>query len=1185
MRRATSFSLLLLCTFGSALAAFASHAPGIVGSEAALPAGLMQTNSGQWTWIGGDEFVAEKGRIGVYGTKGVAAQENVPGARRDASAWRDGQGNLWLFGGWGYGRYAGESTLNDLWKFDGVNWTWVAGSDLYARTPIHGTKGVPDPANDPGGRYGAASWIDASGHLWLFGGANRLDEEFSDLWQWDGTAWTWVSGPNVPKQIGVYGTRGVGAPENRPGARRSAAFWTDGNGAFWLFGGRGFAGVPTGASGHLNDLWKWDGATWTWMSGSGLFSQAGVYGTKGVASPTNTPGGRIWATSSVGPDGRFWLFGGLGPGSTGWGLLNDLWVWDGAMWTWVSGSDVPGQAGVYGTKGVAAASNVPGGRRSAASWVDASENVWILGGTVLLNPAARADELYNDLWKWDGTNWVWMRGSETPGAPGIYGEAGVPAPANGPGARYAAMVFAGVSGDVAILGGNGSSETGNIGPLNDLWSWDGTQWAWRSGSRGASQAGVYGTRGLPGPANRPGARQEATVCRAANGEVYLFGGYGFSGAGQGYLNDLWRWDGSNWTWLGGSSEEDQPGVAGTKGVPAPGNVPGGRSAAASWIDATGDLWVFGGSCPPSHDEGATNDLWRWDGAMWTWMSGATSRWEFGRYGTRGVPDASNVPGARHLASAWRDPAGDLWLFGGYGVGQTGGGTLNDLWRWDGAAWTWIHGSSSAGALGERGALGVPAPDNSPSSLAGATAAAGPDGVVWLFGGWHRSQIQNYDLWRWDGSYWTRFTDGQGGLNHGVYGEKGVSAPWYTPGRRMYAASWVDERGHFWVFGGQGSTTGGVGYLNDLWRWDGAGWAWMHGSNDVFDPGVYGDGGVPGEGNGPGGRHSSAATSGASGTLLLLGGFGTDSTGTRGTLPDLWSFSPPACSPPAVSIVAPDSVLDAGSAHAASVPDAGPDATYEWSVEGASLDAGQGSREITFTATAGAPSIVVGIVVRKGDCAAEARKTIPVGLYYRLDVVRNGTGGDIVTASGGSIECGLRCSAVFASGTSVNLGKMPSPRSRFAGWLGGGCSGTGNCTVTMDGPKTVSATFFPTSPAGFYPVTPCRIVDTRNAAGSYGAPPLAAGASRLFVIGGQCGVPSDAAAVALNVTVTAPTESGSLTLHPGSGPAPETASIHFAAGRTRANNVTMGLAEGALSVLDRQATGTVELIVDVSGYYR
>jgi hypothetical protein len=123
------------------------------------------------------------------------------------------------------------------------------------------------------------------------------------------------------------------------------------------------------------------------------------------------------------------------------------------------------------------------------------------------------------------------------------------------------------------------------------------------------------------------------------------------------------------------------------------------------------------------------------------------------------------------------------------------------------------------------------------------------------------------------------------------------------------------------------------------------------------------------------------------------------------------------------------------------------------------------------------------------------------------------------------------------------------------------------------------------PLRLYTLTPCRIVDTRNAAGPWGGPALAAGASRSFVIAGQCGVPADALAVTLNVTVTTATAAGSLTVYPGTGVVPGTSTVFFAAGRTRANNVTIGLVDGILSVADRQETGTVDLIVDVSGYFR
>ena len=123
------------------------------------------------------------------------------------------------------------------------------------------------------------------------------------------------------------------------------------------------------------------------------------------------------------------------------------------------------------------------------------------------------------------------------------------------------------------------------------------------------------------------------------------------------------------------------------------------------------------------------------------------------------------------------------------------------------------------------------------------------------------------------------------------------------------------------------------------------------------------------------------------------------------------------------------------------------------------------------------------------------------------------------------------------------------------------------------------------PLRFATLAPCRIVDTRGTTGPWGAPALAAGGTRSFGVAGRCGVPADALAVTLNVTVTNASAAGSLTVYPGTGLTPATGTVAFAAGRTRANNATIGLVDGVLSVADRQVTGTVDLIVDVSGYYR
>ncbi|MGH9442853.1 MAG: PQQ-binding-like beta-propeller repeat protein [Thermoanaerobaculia bacterium] len=121
---------------------------------------------------------------------------------------------------------------------------------------------------------------------------------------------------------------------------------------------------------------------------------------------------------------------------------------------------------------------------------------------------------------------------------------------------------------------------------------------------------------------------------------------------------------------------------------------------------------------------------------------------------------------------------------------------------------------------------------------------------------------------------------------------------------------------------------------------------------------------------------------------------------------------------------------------------------------------------------------------------------------------------------------------------------------------------------------------------FYSLTPCRVADTRNPAGPYGGPALAAGTGRVFLLSGQCGIPSTAKAVSMNVTAVTPTSAGSLKINP-TGLAPTTATAaSLASGRTRANNAIVFLgADGAIVVNDGQVTGTSDFIIDVNGYFR
>src|SRR5207245_2297156 len=85
-------------------------------------------------------------------------------------------------------------------------------------------------------------------------------------------------------------------------------------------------------------------------------------------------------------------------------------------------------------------------------------------------------------------------------------------------------------------------------------------------------------------------------------------------------------------------------------------------------------------------------------------------------------------------------------------------------------------------------------------------------------------------------------------------------------------------------------------------------------------------------------------------------------------------------------------------------------------------------------------------------------TLTVRARFSLAVIREGTGNGTVTSNPPGINCGNTCSASYNSGTQVTLTATPDFLWAFAGWSGGGCSGTGRCTVTITANTTVTARF-------------------------------------------------------------------------------------------------------------------------------
>jgi hypothetical protein len=120
----------------------------------------------------------------------------------------------------------------------------------------------------------------------------------------------------------------------------------------------------------------------------------------------------------------------------------------------------------------------------------------------------------------------------------------------------------------------------------------------------------------------------------------------------------------------------------------------------------------------------------------------------------------------------------------------------------------------------------------------------------------------------------------------------------------------------------------------------------------------------------------------------------------------------------------------------------------------------------FTLPAGiAPGASELRVIANGIASAPEPITVGVGgsaqntcPNYTLSLQTAGTGTGSVNSSPAGIECGATCSHAYPDGTIVTLTAAPAVGSRFAGWSGGGCSGSDPCQVTLGSDTSVTATF-------------------------------------------------------------------------------------------------------------------------------
>lgn len=411
-------------------------------------------------------------------------------------------------------------------------WTLVAGSATPDAGPVY--SGLTP---HPGARFGAATWTDSQGNLWLFGGATSDIHFRNDLWKYTMSTgkWSYVTGTQTVNDNGNY----IIGANMRPAARAHAATAVDSAGRLWLFGGHGPA---ANWQGDRNDIWLFDTvqAKWEYRKGSGINDIAGDYpATPGT--PGGTPGGRRASIGWIDTTNNVWVYGGQGFGSVpqSRGALADLWRFRPSWndWTFTNGSNLINQYAVYPALPSPPTLH-PGSRYDMVGWANGND-LWMFGGYY--------QGYLSDLWRYNVTtqNWVFIDGFTELNAQSIH-PAATGQPGGMPGGRVFASSWKDKAGKLWMFGGEFRLPGGTTGALSsELWMYDPTaaggqgHWIIKSDlTKAVNAPGVYS-----GPVGSmyPGARKGAAAWTDQAGDLWMYGGRAYGAAGGGNLSDLWKY--------------------------------------------------------------------------------------------------------------------------------------------------------------------------------------------------------------------------------------------------------------------------------------------------------------------------------------------------------------------------------------------------------------------------------------------------------------------------------------------------------------------------------------------------------------------------------------------------------------------------------------------------------------------
>src|ERR1019366_2575683 len=274
---------------------------------------------------------------------------------------------------------------------------------------------------------------------------------------------------------------------------------------------------------------------------------------------------------------------------------------------------------------------------------------------------------------------------------------------------------------------------------------------------------------------------------------------------------------------------------------------------------------------------------------------------------------------------------------------------------------------------------------------------------------------------------------------------------------------------------------------------------------------------------------------------------------------------------------------------------------------------------TATASGTNISVIHASATTTVQCAAGALRFVPV-TPCRIADTRNPNGpfgGPILAAAGTrdfnipASACGIPANALAYS---LNMTVVPiSGLSFLSVWPAGQPQPVVSTLNSLDGRVKANAAIMPAGVNGavtvfvtdptqlvidingyfvaavgvqnlaFYPVTPCRIADTRNPTGTFGGPALAPSVARdIPVPASACGIPAAAQAYAFNMTVVPSGSLSFLATWPAGSPQPTVSTLNAFTGEVTSNAaiVPAGL-NGAITVY---ATNTTDLVIDINGYF-